>query len=360
MSLAEKMLPGEAAAPRNEWYVIAFGNEVTRTPVRRSILGDPIVLYRTEGGTPVALFDRCPHRGMRLSNGGTVIGEAIQCNYHGLQFGSNGQCVKVPSGGAVPKVMRVRRYPLVQVWDWIWIWAGDPEKADPSRIPDHRALGLTDPALNSYSGLSLEMEANYLLAHENLVEATHITFLHHGFVDSGNVAATPFTTEVNGREVTTVRRFRDERVAPYQKTAYGLRCEVVDRELTLTSHAPQLAVVTETYHEKGIDNPRDLIARLVIPVTPASRTKCYQFVAAVRSVPTETEGLFEGLRSFLVEDVVALGDIQQLFDSLPPEQARVEISIASDGPAIRTRRIIEKLISAEREEPQRATPAASV
>jgi hypothetical protein len=64
--------------------------------------------------------------------------------------------------------------------------------------------------------------------------------------------------------------------------------------------------------------------------------------------------------SMSMEDVVALGDIQQLFDSLPPEQARVEISIASDGPAIRTQRIIEKLISAEREEPQRATSAASV
>ena len=102
MSTAIRMLPGEAEAPRNQWYVIAFGSEITSTPLRRSILGDPIVLYRTGSGSAVALFDRCPHRGMRLSNGGKVIGDAIQCNYHGMQFGPDGHCVRVPSGGGVP------------------------------------------------------------------------------------------------------------------------------------------------------------------------------------------------------------------------------------------------------------------
>lgn len=348
MSAAVRTLPGEAEAPRNQWYVIAFGHEVTRTPLRRSILGDPIVLFRTESGKPVALFDRCPHRGMRLSNGGTVIGESIQCNYHGLQFGEHGRCVKVPSGGAVPQVMRVQPYRLVEMWEWIWIWAGDADSADESLIPDHRVLGLTDPDLHAYPGLLLEMEANYLYAHENLVDATHITYLHHGVVDSGNVAAHPFTTHIDGSAVTTVRRFHDEAIAPFQKMSYGLRCEVVDRELTLTSHAPHLAVVNEHYHEKGIENPRDLIARLVVPVTPATTTTCYQFVAVVRSTPVNIEPLREGLRSFLNEDVVALGDIQKLFDSLPLEQRRIEISIAADAPGIRTRRIIEKMILDER------------
>jgi phenylpropionate dioxygenase-like ring-hydroxylating dioxygenase large terminal subunit len=355
MNTEVKTLPGEAEAPRNQWYVIAFKKDVTRNPLRRSILGDPIVLYRTESGKACALFDRCPHRGMRLSNGGTVIGDAIQCNYHGLQFGPDGRCVMVPSGGAVPQVMRVHQYPLAELWDWIWIWPGDPAKADESLIPDHHALGLTDPAFHAYSGLLLEMDANYLYAHENLVDATHITFLHHGVVDNGNVAAHPFTTEVRGRAVSTVRRFRDEPVAPYQKMSYGLRCETVDRELTLTSFAPHLTIINEHYHEKGISDPRELIARLVVPVTPATRTRCYQFVAVVRNVPVDTTHLFEGLRSFLEEDVVALGDIQRLFDSLPLEQRRTEISIAADAPGIRTRRIIEKMILDERQAELTAT-----
>jgi vanillate O-demethylase monooxygenase subunit len=45
---------------RNFWYVAAADHEVSRTPMRRVFLGEPVVLYRKEDGTPVALEDRCP------------------------------------------------------------------------------------------------------------------------------------------------------------------------------------------------------------------------------------------------------------------------------------------------------------
>jgi hypothetical protein len=82
-------------------------------------------------------------------------------------------------------------------------------------------------------------------------------------------------------------------------------------------------------------------------VTPATYKKCYQFVAAVRTVPAEAAPLFEGLRGFLQEDQVALADVQELFDSLEPEQ-RVEVSVKADNPAWRTRRMLEAMIKKER------------
>lgn len=351
MPATARLIPGEAEAPRDQWYVIAFSNEVTRAPLARMILGDSVVLYRREDGSPVALFDRCPHRGMRFSNGGKLIDDAIQCNYHGLEFGPDGKCRKVPSGGPISSLMRVRSYPVVEIWDWIWIWPGDPAKADPELIPDHHALGLTDPSLHSYSGLTLQMDCNYLHAYENLLEATHISYLHHGFVDTGNVASHPFAEEEVGNRVTTIRVFRDEPVFPYAKGSYGLKSDIVDRELRLTSIPPSVTVVSETYREKGVDDPRELLVRLVVPVTPASANKCHQFVAAVRSLPTEPVPLFEGLYSFLKEDQVALADIQQLFDSLDPAQ-RVEVSVKADNPAWRTRRILERMLNEERRAPE--------
>jgi len=342
-----RLIAGEAEAPRNQWYVIAFSSQVGRKPLARTITGDPVVLYRREDGTPVALFDRCPHRGMRLSSGGKLIDDAIQCNYHGLEFGPDGMCRKIPSGGPISNQMRVRSYPVVEVWNWIWIWPGDPAKADPERIPDHHALGLTDPSLHAYSGLLLEMSCNYLHASENLADATHISYLHHGFVDTGNVAAHPFREEVAVDRITTVRDFTDELVHPYAKTSYGLRSDRVDRELRLTAIAPSVTVVSEKYREKGVECPRELLVRLVVPVTPATRDKCYQFVAAVRTLPAEPVSLFEGLRSFLAEDQVALAEVQQLFDSLEPQQ-RVEVSVKADNPAWRARHIIERMIKQER------------
>jgi phenylpropionate dioxygenase-like ring-hydroxylating dioxygenase large terminal subunit len=40
---------------RNSWYVAAWDREVTRTPLARTLLDEPVVLYRKEDGTAVAL-----------------------------------------------------------------------------------------------------------------------------------------------------------------------------------------------------------------------------------------------------------------------------------------------------------------
>ncbi|MXW87061.1 MAG: Rieske 2Fe-2S domain-containing protein [Boseongicola sp. SB0667_bin_21] len=57
------------ALQRNAWYAAAMGDEVTREPMRRIILGDPVVLFRKRAGEAVALEDRCCHRLSPLSPG---------------------------------------------------------------------------------------------------------------------------------------------------------------------------------------------------------------------------------------------------------------------------------------------------
>src|SRR5438045_1137026 len=47
---------------RNCWYVAAESGELAQTPVGRLLLNEPVVLYRREDGTPVAMEDRCCHR----------------------------------------------------------------------------------------------------------------------------------------------------------------------------------------------------------------------------------------------------------------------------------------------------------
>jgi phenylpropionate dioxygenase-like ring-hydroxylating dioxygenase large terminal subunit len=80
---------------RNFWYVAAYGHEVTRNPLGRVILGEPIVFFRKQDGTPVALEDRCAHRHLPLSMG-RLVGDLLQCRYHGLCYDGTGQCVKIP------------------------------------------------------------------------------------------------------------------------------------------------------------------------------------------------------------------------------------------------------------------------
>ena len=70
---------------RNHWYVAARAEEIDRRPFARTILETPLVLYRTADGTAVVLKDSCCHRALPLSMG-SVIGDDLQCGYHGLVF----------------------------------------------------------------------------------------------------------------------------------------------------------------------------------------------------------------------------------------------------------------------------------
>jgi len=341
------MTPGRADYPRNQWYVAAFSDELGRTPIHRMLFGDPVVLYRQEDGTPIALFDRCPHRGMRLSNGGTLIGDNIQCNYHGIQFAPNGRACLIPSGGTPTSALSVHRYPLQEVSGWIWAWAGDPERADPALITDHAELGLTDPGLFAYFGARLDATSNYLYSFENLVDATHISFLHHGLIDNGNVAAHPYTIEQEGNRVRMRRMFKNEILPPMLVRAMQLSGGPVDRTLDLVSYAPNICVVRQEYTEVGRPDLPVREIRLIFGITPSGPKSGYQFVAVAQSYENHHPALFDDLRHLLMEDVVALDDVQKLFDLLEPDRTP-EVSVRSDEGAIRTRRLIARQIADER------------
>lgn len=45
---------------RNAWHVAALPQQVDRELRRRTILGEPVLLYRQLDGTLAALMDRCP------------------------------------------------------------------------------------------------------------------------------------------------------------------------------------------------------------------------------------------------------------------------------------------------------------
>ena len=94
---------------RNAWYVAAWDYEVTRTLKRRIILDEPVLLFRKDDGTAVALEDRCCHRQAPLSMG-KLIGNVVKCPYHGLEFDTSGKCVKIPSQDMVPASAKVRAF----------------------------------------------------------------------------------------------------------------------------------------------------------------------------------------------------------------------------------------------------------
>ena len=71
---------------RNCWYVIAWDHEIpaagSRDLFTRTVLGEPILVFRREDGALAALEDRCCHRSAPLSKGRRE-GDCVRCGYHG-------------------------------------------------------------------------------------------------------------------------------------------------------------------------------------------------------------------------------------------------------------------------------------
>lgn len=160
---------------RNTWYVAALGPEVEQVELfRRVLLGEAIVMYRKEDGTPVALRDRCPHRFLPLSQG-KRSGDTITCLYHALQFNADGQCIHNPHGkGDIPVNSDVPTYPLIERYGFIWIWMGD-DAPDESKLPDYSRLDGKPSALG-YTYMPIK--AHYELVIDNVMDLSHIDHVH--------------------------------------------------------------------------------------------------------------------------------------------------------------------------------------
>ncbi len=160
---------------RNCWYVAAWNEEIAGDVVLgRTLLGEKVAFYRTESGSVVAFEDRCCHRLAPLSLGRRE-GNCLRCMYHGLLFDATGRCVEVPGQQAIGPQLRVRSYPIVERDRYVWIWMGDPALADPASVPD--CHWQDDPAWRSKPGYKY-FAASYLLIIDNLLDFSHLSFVH--------------------------------------------------------------------------------------------------------------------------------------------------------------------------------------
>src|SRR5882724_5232515 len=161
---------------KNRWYIAAFSEEVTRQPMERTLLGLPVVLYRIEAGSPVAMYGICPHRYYPLALG-HVEGDALVCGYHGFTFASDGKCIRIPAQGTGAG-FRQATYRVEERGPLIWIWMGDPSRCDPELIPPYDDFGLNQPGWTECAHSHFDMKGRHQLLIDNLMDLTHLPFLH--------------------------------------------------------------------------------------------------------------------------------------------------------------------------------------
>ena len=185
------------------WYIACASDELGRGLLARQILGVPLVLFRTRGGAIGALLDRCPHRNVPLSVG-EMVGETLQCGYHGWEFAPDGACTRVPGlcGDADHKGRRATAYPVTEQDGYVWVFL------NPDVEPDVGPYALPHASTPGYTTVRkvLDVECSVHAAIENALDVPHTAFLHKGlFRGSGE----PNTIQV------VIRRWRDRAEAEF-------------------------------------------------------------------------------------------------------------------------------------------------
>lgn len=333
---------------RNAWYIAAWADEVAETPFARTILDRPIVLYRTGDGAPVALHDRCCHRALPLSMG-RVRGDDIECGYHGLVFDPSGACVRVPGQSAIPPDARVTAYPAVEKWRWIWVWMGDPERADEAAVPDFHWLD--DPAWVAPTG-TFHLAAHYQRLIDNLLDFSHVQFVHARTIGTDAVADIASTVTRDGDAIEVDRWIMDSPPPPLFARAGGLTGNV-DRWMNCRFTPPSSVVFDIGCAAAGTgavdgDRSRGIEIRSLHGITPESATTSHYFWGYARNFALDNQDmtrlLADGAAATFAEDVAILARQQDAVD----HGGGGEIDIDGDAAPLLARRITAKLAAAER------------
>lgn len=201
---------------RDAWYVIAWEHEIPAEGLfTRTVLNEPVLVYRTADGGMTALADRCCHRLAPLS-AGRREGDCVRCGYHGLKYGPDGVCVEVPGQDRVPPHARVRRYPLKVHNRWVFVWMGVPEHADTALLPDNFSCDHPDWR---YRPGYMHYDTPWLLIADNLLDFSHLSYVHEKtFGGTPEIARVqPEITEIE-RGLRIARHVRNVPPSPYYQS----------------------------------------------------------------------------------------------------------------------------------------------
>lgn len=166
----------------NFWYPMATSGELTDKPMAVRALAQDFVVFRDAQGRAHCLANTCTHRGGALA-GGKIVGDHIQCPYHGWQFAGDGRCKRIPSLGvdaAIPARTRVDAYPVDERYGIVFAFLGD---LPADERPPILAVREWDQAGWRATLQHFGIRGYYERSVENGIDPAHNEYVHdtHGF-----------------------------------------------------------------------------------------------------------------------------------------------------------------------------------
>ncbi len=309
------------------WYPIARLDEISEQPISTMLLDMPLVVYKIKNELVVAK-DVCPHRGVPLSLGKND-GEGIVCRYHGLRFGKNGKCNRIPAHPEhkISDRFHLKTYAAVEKYGLIWccLSANIDDKANVPNMPhwdDAEFQQLLCPTVNiqCFAGRQLE----------GFIDVAHFAWVHpETFGDPENAEVPDYKTEE------TVQGFNADYISDVGRYPIGLdqrgkegfkwlrHFEIsMPFTATLTIHFPNQA--------------KQVIMNAASPVT-ARQTKLFAPICRNYDKDLPVEDAYDFNLKIFEED-------RLIVESQKPEYLPLDLSMEAHFPADRSSSMYRKML----------------
>ncbi len=340
---------------RNAWYVAAWSDDIgDGRLVARTIMDEPIVLYRKADGKVAAIEDRCAHRFAPLSMGKIVGGDRIQCAYHGLEFDGSGACVRNPHGTRnIPSRARVKSYPAIEKHKAIWIWMGD-KPADAGKVPDFSVLDNV-PEVYTTKRDSITIRANYQLIIDNLLDLSHTSYLHDGILGNADTVESDITVEQDGDDVVVARHATNSAPPGMFAQFWPNHPPRVDKFTKMRWMAPSTLRLVTGICKMSAPQETGTGYHAIHMLTPENeRSTLYHFTAVRFGVMTSDDNVNRDLQkkvaemrrfAFAEQDAPMIEAQQRMIESAT--EPLDPLILAIDVGPVRYKRILGKMLEAE-------------
>jgi 5,5'-dehydrodivanillate O-demethylase len=161
---------------RRYWQPLCPTGEITdANPKKRvRILGEDLLVYRTESGEIACIAEHCAHRRASLFYGFIEPG-GIRCCYHGWKYDKTGKCMVRPFEPRARDDIRLPAYPVQELGGLLFAYMG-PDPAKAPLLPRWDVLARSDGKRNI---VIMPVHAcNWLQIQENTVDSVHTYYLH--------------------------------------------------------------------------------------------------------------------------------------------------------------------------------------
>lgn len=340
---------------KNAWQVAAFADEVGRHILARRFLNEPVILWRTQAGRVIAMEDRCPHRYAPLSIG-SLLGDEVRCGYHGIQFDENGRCTHVPGQDNAPGKAQVKVYPIVERYNLVWIWLGEPRLSAPDQVPDLRWMD--DEKWAPSNGYHY-FKADYRLITDNLLDLSHETYVHKETIGNEAVAESPVHVSLDrGRIIRAHREMPN--IDPPPLFAKMLNHSGKINRWQIAIYMPPGMHMTEA-GVHPVETPREkaFLFRALHLLTPETESSTHYFWGICRNSRLEDQSITEAVRkaiqhTFDEDKLVLEAQAERLRENGNPAIPFATIKV--DAAPIQGRRLLATLLEKERKDPSCVSP----